>query len=115
MSRYLIIGGAGFLGIHLTKKILENKKNKVDLVDNFSRGKKDIFFKNILINKNVRHYNFDFSEKSISKKFKKNYDYIFNLAAIVGVKNVLENPPDVLIKNIIIQKNSIEICINQKS
>ena len=114
MSRYLIIGGAGFLGIHLTKKILEHKKNKVDLVDNFSRGKKDIFFKNILINKNVRHYNFDLSEKIITKKFKKNYDYIFNLAAIVGVKNVLENPLDVLIKNIIIQKNSIEICINQK-
>ena len=43
MSRYLIIGGAGFLGIHLTKKILENKKNKVDLVDNFSR-KKGYFF-----------------------------------------------------------------------
>ena len=48
------------------------------------------------------HYNFDFSEKSISKI--QNYDYIFNLAAIVGVKNVLENPLDVLIKNIIIQK-----------
>jgi len=100
--------------MHLTKKILENKKNKVDLVDNFSRGKKDIFFKNISKNKRVRNYNLDFASKIISKKFKKNYDYIFNLAAIVGVKNVLENPLDVLIKNIIIQKNTIEICTNQK-
>ena len=81
----------------------------------FLEGKKDIFFKNILINKNVRHYNFDFSEKSISKKFKKNYDYIFNLAAIVGVKNVLENPLDVLIKNIIIQKIRLKFALIKKS
>ena len=36
------------------------------------------------------------------------------MAAIVGVKNVLKNPLEVLNKNISIQKNSIEICRNQK-
>ena len=39
MSKFLVIGGAGFLGLNLVKKILENNKNKVDLVDDFSRGK----------------------------------------------------------------------------
>ena len=60
MSKFLVIGGAGFLGLNLVKKILENNKNKVDLVDDFSRGKKDKFFKKILKNKNIRliHLNF---------------------------------------------------------
>jgi UDP-glucose 4-epimerase len=114
MSKFLIIGGAGFLGINIVKKILENKKNKVDLVDDFSRGKKDYFFFKILKNKNVKSFNLDFSSKVLANKFKNDYDYIFNLAAIVGVKNVLKKPLDVLNKNISIQKNSIEICRKQK-
>ena len=114
MSKFLVIGGAGFLGLNLVKKILENNKNKVDLVDDFSRGKKDKFFKKILKNKNIRLINLNFISENISKKFGNNYDYIFNLAAIVGVKNVLKNPLEVLNKNISIQKNSIEICRNQK-
>ena len=114
MSKFLVIGGAGFLGLNLVKKILENNKNKVDLVDDFSRGKKYKFFKKILKNKNIRLINLNFISEHISKKFGNNYDYIFNLAAIVGVKNVLKNPLEVLNKNISIQKNSIEICRNQK-
>ena len=42
MKKILIIGGAGFLGLHLTKKLIESEKIEIDLLDNF-RGKKDKF------------------------------------------------------------------------
>ena len=38
--KYLITGGAGFIGIKLAEKLLENKNNKVYLIDNLSKKKK---------------------------------------------------------------------------
>ncbi len=44
--KYLITGGAGFLGINLAEQLLENKKNKVYLIDNLSKNtQKKIFIK----------------------------------------------------------------------
>ena len=37
--KYLITGGAGFLGAKLTEKLLRNKKNKIYIIDNFSKKK----------------------------------------------------------------------------
>ena len=39
MKKVLIIGGAGFIGFHLAKKLLLNFR--VDMIDNFSRSMKD--------------------------------------------------------------------------
>ena len=36
--KYLITGGAGFLGTKLIEKLLENKKNKIYVIDNFSKN-----------------------------------------------------------------------------
>ena len=44
MKTILITGAAGFIGYHLTKRII-NKKIKFLLLDNLTRGKKDKFFK----------------------------------------------------------------------
>ena len=38
-KKVLITGGAGFIGYHLSKKLLANGF-KVDIIDNLSRGKK---------------------------------------------------------------------------
>ena len=38
--KILIIGGAGFIGYHLLKKYLDNN-HYVEIIDNFSRAKKD--------------------------------------------------------------------------
>ena len=35
--KYLITGGAGFLGIKLAEMLLKDKKNKVFILDNFSK------------------------------------------------------------------------------
>ena len=45
MKKFLILGGAGFIGYNLASKLSKNKKNEVHIVDNFSRGKFDKDFK----------------------------------------------------------------------
>ena len=51
-NKVLITGGAGFIGYHLSKKLLANGF-KVDIIDNLSRGKKDKELIKLLTNKNI--------------------------------------------------------------
>ena len=53
-------------------------------------------------------------EKNINK-LPNDYDYIFQLAAIVGVKNVAMKPYEVLTRNVEIQLNAIKIAKRQKT
>ena len=61
MKKILITGAAGFIGLHLAKKL--SGYCKVDLIDNFHRGKKDYEFKKIIKQKNVSFINYDLSKK----------------------------------------------------
>jgi len=109
MKKILITGAAGFIGLHLAKKL--SGYCKVDLIDNFFRAKKDSEFKEIIKKKNVNFINYNLLKKI---KIKKQYDYIFHLAAIVGVNNVISKPYDVLDKNFKILENIIQFSLKQK-
>lgn len=109
MKKILITGAAGFIGLHLAKKL--SVYCKVDLIDNFFRAKKDDEFNEIIKKKNVNFFNYDLSKKI---KIKKQYDYIFHLAAIVGVNNVISKPYNVLYKNFQFLENVIQFSLNQK-
>ena len=95
-KKILITGGAGFIGFHLLKKLASF--NDVTILDNLRRGKKDIFFKSLIKLKNVNFINVDLTQNKKLKK--KKYDFVFLLAAIVGVKNVNDQPFDTLKVNI---------------
>ena len=56
MHKVLVVGGCGFLGYHLCNFLLKKKNYKIDIIDNFSKGKKDIHIKNLLKNPNVKLY-----------------------------------------------------------
>ncbi|MBC8304753.1 MAG: NAD(P)-dependent oxidoreductase [Pelagibacterales bacterium] len=84
-KKILLIGGAGFIGYHLAKKLSE--KYSVEIFDNFSRGTNDNSIKKL---RNIEIKKLDLNK---IKKFKlKIYSHIFYLAAIVGVKNVIKDP-----------------------
>ena len=113
MDKILILGGAGFIGSNLSKKLADNKNNIVHIVDNFSR--KDIKYKiGVRSSAKVKFFKINIGNSLNLKKFKNDYSYIINLAAIVGVEKVINNSYQTMLQNIEIQNNAIEIAKSQK-
>lgn len=110
----LITGGAGFIGFHLAKELVEHGYEVV-IADDFSRGVKDIFLSELEQNSNVSIISIDLMRKQDVLKIEGNFDYIYHLAAIIGVRNVLRHPYDVLTKNVILLMNLIDFAKLQKN
>ncbi len=111
-QKILITGGAGFIGFHLAKKLKE-LGFEILIIDNFSRGKFDKEFKKLIKSKNVNFKKTSFENEMKIKK--NNFDYIYHLAAIVGVKNVAKQPSLVLEKNVKLLISSIKFAKRQKN
>lgn len=110
----LIAGGAGFIGYHLAKELLEQGYDLV-LADNFSRGVEDTFLKKLEENPKVTFVLEDLMLKENVMKMSKDFDYIYHFAAIIGVQNVLNHPYDVLEKNIQLLLHMIDFAKSQKN
>ena len=111
MKTILITGCAGFIGYHLTKKLLNNY-NIIGL-DNLN-DYYDIKLKNSRL-KNLEHKNFKFIKCDISNKEEINnifdkykIDKVINLAAQAGVRYSIENPDTYINSNIIGFYNILE-------
>jgi UDP-glucose 4-epimerase len=80
-----VTGGAGFIGSHLTERLLNNNY-EVIVLDNLLRGNKLPNSNDVqLINNNILDY------QDLEKQTK-NCDIIFHLAAFLGVDQVAQNP-----------------------
>jgi UDP-glucose 4-epimerase len=88
--RYLITGGAGFIGSHLAERLLE-QGDRVVLLDNLSTGSME----NIRHLKGSEHleYHLDGIEnRQLLAELVDDADVIIHLAAAVGVKLIVESP-----------------------
>jgi nucleoside-diphosphate-sugar epimerase len=113
MKKILITGGAGFIGLNLAKRLLD-EGYKVDIADNFSRAVQDSEIIELEKNSNLRLLEVDLLEKNKLETLDKDYVYIFHLAAIIGVRHVLERPYSVLSDNINLLTNIISFAKKQK-
>ena len=94
----LVTGGAGFIGSHLSEKLL-NEKHEVYVLDDLSTGS----IKNIKHLRGRKTFHFhagDIKNKSLMKSLIKKVDIIFHLAAAVGVKYILDNPLESIKTNV---------------
>ena len=97
MKKILITGGAGFVGLHLTRHILEKDAEcSIVLTDNFQRGRRDKELQEVVDNDRVEMIEFDLTDRDSYKKLGRGYDHIYHLAAVNGTKNFYEIPEEVL-------------------
>ncbi len=99
MNKILITGGAGFVGFHLAKRLAET--NRITVIDNLARGRMDDELRKLIENPNVQFIEADLTDPRAYLTLDKDFDYIYHLAAVIGVKNVSENPDRVLYVNAI--------------
>jgi len=95
VSKFLVTGGAGFIGSHLTKRLL-NQKHEVVVIDNLSKGFKSN------IPDGVKFYNFDLVEfpKFLVDTGHK-FDCVFHLAGQSSGERSVKNPIEDLRRNLL--------------
>lgn len=92
MQKALITGGAGFIGSHLSKRLVRDGW-KITIVDNLSTGdKKNIA--DILKDKNVTFLKFDINDTKKLTKAMKGIPVVFHLAAVPSVPRSIAKPLD---------------------
>ncbi len=108
--KFLVTGGAGFIGKNIAKLVLK-KGHSVDILDNLHVGKKE----NIedIIGK-INFFQIDTRNKEDLNKIIKNYDGIFHEAALTSVPESFEKPKEYHDVNVIGTKNIFEIANREK-
>ena len=118
--KFIVTGAAGFIGFHLSKRLIE-ENNSVVGIDNIN-SYYDINLKDSRIKKlNEISLNkksiFDLFKINIEDKFKLNEifsshkpDYVINLAAQAGVRYSIENPSSYIQSNLVGFANILEAC-----
>ena len=106
MKTALVTGAAGFIGSHLTDKLL-SIGYKVIGIDNFFRGNKE----NLPNHDNFSFYELDLTENVEQIKQivdRHNPDILYHYAAINGTKYFYDIPYDVFNNNILITQNMLQ-------
>src|SRR6202162_1552205 len=88
--RYLITGGAGFIGSHLAERLLE-KKDRVVLLDNLSTGSMENI-RHLKGSENLEYHLDGIENRHLLAELVDDADVIVHLAAAVGVKLIVESP-----------------------
>ncbi len=112
-QRILITGGAGFIGFHLAKH-LKSAGYEVCLADNHVRGVRDPDFLELISDSRVASVEIDLLDSSETMSLGEDFDVIFHLAAIIGVRHVQERPYDVLVHNTRMLENVISLAQTQQ-
>ena len=86
--KFIVTGGAGFVGSNLIKRLLEDG-HKVVSLDNYSTGKKENEIEHL---KGVQNFDVDLSEVVNYNFFMDNPDGVFHLAALARIQPSFKHP-----------------------
>jgi UDP-glucose 4-epimerase/UDP-glucuronate decarboxylase len=93
--RALLLGGAGFIGLHLARRLVGDGY-EVTVVDDFSRGREDADLDALRAHPAVRVVSADLTDPGSYAALPAGWDQIYLLAAVVGVRNVEQDPARVV-------------------
>jgi UDP-glucose 4-epimerase/UDP-glucuronate decarboxylase len=91
--RALLLGGAGFIGLHLARRLVADG-HLVTIVDDFSRGRDDSDV--AALKPGVAVISADLTDPAAYADLPTDWDQIYLLAAVVGVRNVEKDPARVV-------------------
>ena len=100
--KYLITGGAGFIGSYLSES-LTARGDLVTVVDNLSTGKN-------ILNNSVEFIEGSIFDRNLMEALISKNDQVLHLAAAVGVLNIVNKPLESLMTNIKGTEIILELC-----
>lgn len=96
--RFLITGGAGFIGSHLTERLIR-RGDSVSVLDNLSTGSLENIAR--LVDDGLVDFNFgSIQDRETVEKLVGEADFVVHLAAALGVKLILEKPVECIETNV---------------
>jgi UDP-glucose 4-epimerase len=84
----LVVGGAGFVGSNLVKRLLAERVRRIVIIDNLLSSEAE----NIPHNDRVVFWEGSIADEEILKNLQDEYDYIFHLATYHGNQSSIHNP-----------------------
>ncbi|MBR5415084.1 MAG: GDP-mannose 4,6-dehydratase [Thermoguttaceae bacterium] len=106
--RYLITGGAGFIGSHLSARLLD-EGHRVTVIDDLSTGA----WRNIAPlegNPNFRAVIADMNDADLLESEVAPVDFVFHLASAVGVRLVVERPVETIRRIVEPTERLTDVC-----
>jgi UDP-glucose 4-epimerase len=111
--RILVTGGAGFIGSHLCERLV-NDGHEVTAIDNFSTGRASNLA-SLDASSTFTLVEGSILDTNTLNPLIEEADYIFHLAAAVGVFNIVNNPLTSLLTNIRGTENVLEAAHESKT
>lgn len=109
--RILITGGGGFIGSHLADRLVK-ESHTVIILDDFSTGSMTNL-KLLSNSRNLQVENGSILDAQLVSELVSESDYVFHLAAAVGVFNIVNRPLESLMTNIRGTENVFEAALQK--
>ena len=104
--KYLITGGAGFIGSHLVESLI-SRGDQVVVFDNLSTGSTDNL---AVVSEKIEFEQGNILDKAVIDKLVAESDYVVHLAAALGVFNIVNKPLESLKTNLQGSEIVLEAC-----
>ena len=104
--KYLITGGAGFIGSHLAEKLIA-RGDQVVIFDNLSTGSASNLSN---VKEKIKFEDGNILDNSVINKLVSESDYVVHLAAALGVFNIVNKPLESLKTNLQGSEIVLEAC-----
>ena len=104
--KYLITGGAGFIGSHLAESLIATG-NQAVVFDNLSTGSRNNL---VGVSEKIKFEQGNILDKVVINKLVAESDYVVNLAAALGVFNIVNKPLESLKTNLQGSEVVLEAC-----
>jgi UDP-glucose 4-epimerase len=103
-DRFLVTGGAGFIGSHLVKRLVR-EGGQVRVVDNLSTGKEERLSS---VRSSIEFLQGDLADPAVCREAVKDIDFVFHQAAIPSVQRSLDDPLGTNQSNVLATVNLLE-------